>query len=95
VNLPRANAVLAANEKPESREPLLQRDRRIFEDSSNLDGKLATARAAFPPLLSLEVVWILGVVSVAIRATGAVHPTHSGHSVNANLFVAKVLNRLL
>jgi hypothetical protein len=95
VNLPRANAVLAANEQPESREPLLQRDRRILEDGADLNGELATAGSALPPLLSLEVVWILGVVSVAIGAPWAIKPTHSGHSVNANLFFAKVLNRLL
>jgi hypothetical protein len=93
VNLPRANAILAANQKPESREPLLQRDWRILEDGINLDGELAATGAALPPLLSLEVIGIHGVPTRAVRATWAIGPAHSGYSVNTNLFVAKVLNR--
>jgi hypothetical protein len=63
MKFPRANAILATSQHPESREPLLQRDRRILKDGSDLNGELATARTALPTLLSLEVVWVLGVVS--------------------------------
>ncbi len=95
MNFVRGNSVLAANEHPKSREPLLQRDRRILEDSLNFDGELATAVAAFPTLLSLQVVGVLCVLAKAIGAARAIRPTHGSHGINANLFVAKVLNRLL
>ena len=95
MNLPRANAILAANEQPQSREPFLQLNRGILEDSIDLDGELATAGTAFPSLLSLEVIGIHGIPAWTIGATWAIGPAHSGHGINANLFIAKVLNRLL
>ena len=91
----RANAILAANQQPQSREPLLQLNRAILEDSIDLDGELAATGTALPALLSLEVVGIHGVPTRTVWAAWAVRPAHSGYSVNANLFVAKVLNRLL
>jgi hypothetical protein len=63
VNFIRRNPILAANEHPEGREPLLQWDGRILEDSLDLDGELATAVPALPPFLSLEVVGIFGVIA--------------------------------
>jgi len=95
VNLVRRNAVLAVNQHPKGREPLLQRDRRILEDREFLDGELIPAGAALPALLSLEVVWILGILARTIWATRAIEPAHCGYGINAGLFVAKVLNRLL
>jgi len=93
MNFPRANAVLAASQHPKRGEPFLQRDWRVLENGINLDRELATARAAFPPLLSLEVVGIHGIPAGTVRATDTVRPAHSGYSVDTDLFVAKVLNR--
>ena len=95
VNFVRANSVFTANQHPESRKPFLQRDRRILEDGLNLDRKLATAVPALPALLCLEVVGIFGILANTIRASWAIHPAHRGYGINADLFVAKVLNRLL
>src|ERR1035437_9470006 len=40
VNLPRANPVLAICDHPDSRKPLVQPERRVFENSSDLDAEL-------------------------------------------------------
>jgi hypothetical protein len=94
----RGNTVLARDEHPESRKPLLQRDGRLFKDRPNFDGELATAVPAFPPFLGLQIVGIPAQVvagSPAVRAVRSLRPAHEGDSINADLFVAKVLNRLL
>ena len=80
MNLVRRNAVLAVDQHPKSREPLLQCDRAILKDRELLDGELIPAGPTFPALGGLEVVGI---------------PAHSSYGINADLFVAKVLNRLL
>src|SRR5450631_1817499 len=92
------NTVLAGYEHPKSREPFLQRDGRLFEDRPDLYGELAAAVTALPALLSLQVIGIPSLVasgSPAVRALGTLRPAHEGYGINANLFVAKVLNRLL
>src|SRR5260370_30582320 len=58
-NLVGANTIAAIDQHPQSREPLVQRNRGILEDRSNLDGKLATALLALPAFLGGEVVMIL------------------------------------
>jgi hypothetical protein len=95
VNLVGANSVLAANQHPESGEPFLQRDRGILEDGFDFDGELAATGATLPPFLSLEIIGIQGIPAHAIGASRAIGPAHHGDGINANLFVAKVLNCLL
>jgi hypothetical protein len=95
VNLIRRNSVLAVNQHPKGREPLLQRDGGILEDRELFDGELISAGAALPALCGLEVIGIVGILAKAVGATWAIWPAHSGYRVNADLFVAKVLNRLL
>src|SRR5438477_6539820 len=89
------DAIFAAHQHPERRKPLLQRDRGILEDGFDFDGELATATPTFPALLGLYVVGIFGIIPQAIRAMRAIGPAHHGYGVDADLFVAKVLNGLL
>jgi hypothetical protein len=95
VNLVGANAILAASQHPEGQEPLLQRDRRILKDGLNLDGKLATAVTTLPALLCLEIVGVFSVLADTVRAPWTLEPAHRGYRINADLFVAKVLNCFL
>jgi hypothetical protein len=92
VNFVRANTVPATGKHPESDKPLVQRDWRILEDGSHLDGELPITVFAFPALLGLEIV----VLFVTASGTGnALRPAESGHGINAHLFVAEVLDGLL
>jgi hypothetical protein len=95
VNFVGRDAILAANQHPKGWEPLLQRDRGILKDRSNLDRELATAVTALPPLLRLEIVGIFGILSPTVWTPGAIWPAHSGNSINANLFIAKELDGFL
>ena len=92
MNLVRRNTVLATHQHPQSREPFLQRDRRILEDGFDFDGELATARAALPPFLCRKVVMLA--VS-ALRAHGASWPPELSDCIDAGLFVTEVPNGLL
>src|SRR5690348_2984162 len=93
VNLVGTDAILAIDQHPESREPLVQLDRGIFEDGAELHRKLATALFAFPPLLSFQVIILFAFAS----RTGhyAIRPAQSGDGINADLFVAEVLDSVL
>lgn len=85
-----ANAVLAVHHKPESREPLFQRDRRVFKDRASLQRELGNRMpgVAFPDA-------ILGKVSDLLRATMrtfhlAIGPAQEHHERLAVLEVAEV-----
>src|SRR5258708_17278901 len=84
MNLPRRNTVLAVCEHPHSRQPLLQRDGRVLEDSSEFHRELPSAIAALESLLSLEVVRLL---SETGRTLCAIRPAPLGYSVNADLLI--------
>lgn len=92
MNLITADSVPAVDDLPERGKPFLERDRGVLENSSELDGELAAALAAFPAFLSLEVVRLLG---GARRAFWAFRPAHPSDGVNADLFIAVVLDDLL
>jgi len=51
VNLIGANAVLAVDQHPESAKPLVERERAILENRSDLNRELASARFALPAAL--------------------------------------------
>jgi hypothetical protein len=91
----RGNTVFTVNEHPESREPLLQGDWRVLEDRKFLDGELAAAIATLPALRSFQVIRLCCILANTVRAARAIGPSHCSYSVNADLFVAKVANRLL
>src|SRR5438445_13346006 len=67
-NLMTTDSVFAVGQHPHCWHPLLQGDRRILENSSQLDGELTTAFAAFPALLSLEVVRLFSEAAGGLRA---------------------------
>jgi hypothetical protein len=47
-NLATGNTIASVNDHPESRHPLIQAERRILKDRSNLDGELLVAPTAEP-----------------------------------------------
>jgi hypothetical protein len=71
----------------------IQADGRVFRDGSEFQRELAIALFALPALLSLEVIVLFVTACRANRDT--FRPTDTGHSINAGLLVAKVLDRLL
>ena len=86
-----ANTVLAVHQKPQCGEPFAEGDWGILKDGLYLDAELAAAIAALPALLSFDVV---GITGAAIWTANTVWPAHRGDGIYADLFVAKVLNRL-
>src|SRR5271157_1650847 len=86
------DTVLAIAEHPQRRKPLLQGDGGILENRVQLHAELASAIAALPALLCLDVIRVL---CAAVWTLRAIRPTQRRKGVNADLFVAKVLNRLL
>src|ERR1039458_6113430 len=82
MNLPRRNTVLAVCYHPHCREPLLQRDWRVLEDSPQLDAELPSALAALESLLSLEVVRLFSETGGTLWAIG---PAHLSYRINADL----------
>ena len=85
-DLPRANAVLAIGDKPHSREPLIQAERRVLKDSPRLDGELAAlvALVALPAVVLLLKGYI---VTAATRTGDAIRP-----ATGNNVFTA--INRI-
>ena len=67
----RTNAVLAVGEQPEGRKPLLETERGILEDGSNLEGELSAGmlRVALVPALSLKVGNFVGTAGRAHNRT--------------------------
>jgi hypothetical protein len=88
-----ADSVFAIAQHPESGKPFCERDWTILEDRSQFDGELFVTLFALPAFLSLQVVVLL--VSAGWADRNTIRPTHLGDSINANLFVAVVLDRLL
>lgn len=72
-DLARTDTVLAIEDEPHSRKPLVQTEWRIFEDGSNLDGELAlgVSGATLPAKLILEEAYF---VATAGRTDNAVLP---------------------
>ena len=95
MNLPRANAVFAVRDHPHCGEPLVEADRGILEDGSNLDGELAFRMAS----LALPHTPGRHKRDFPRSASGAhdaiLAPATVGKVVDAVIGVAKVLNRLL
>src|ERR1035441_212599 len=80
------NAVFAIAEQPHGRKPFGKRNWRILEDGPDLHRELATAMAALPTPLSLEVVGSLSNAPIwAFRL--ALFPAHFSHGINANLLI--------
>jgi hypothetical protein len=89
-----ANPVLAVDQHPKSGEPLVERDSRVLENSSEFDSELLVALRvlALPAQLRREIVMLF---AATLRADWAIGPAKLSNRVNASLFIAKVPNRLL
>jgi hypothetical protein len=83
----RTNSVLAVREKPHSREPLVQTDSAVFENSSDLDRKLFPAFKASPHQPSTDKRESFGITSRTRRTFG---PFSFGNSFQAHHRVRKV-----
>src|SRR6185437_10784686 len=86
-HLIRAKSIAAIHEHPQSDKPLVQSDRRILENRSDLDGELLCAFLALPSLLRGKIVVL---AMTALRTDRAIGPAQLGNRVNAGLFVLKV-----
>ena len=89
MNLPRANAVLGVREEPHSAEPLVEADRRVLKDRSNLDAELC---ARMPSLaLPHAARWHkANFVRAAVRAYNAVRPAAGDYIGKAIVRVREV-----
>src|SRR5580704_13521896 len=64
-----------------------------MEDGSDLDGELFLAPTALPPLLIRQPKDVSDLTAVGARDF-AIRPAHRRDFINANLLIAKVLNRV-
>jgi len=89
-----ANAVLCSADEPDSREPLFQAERRVFEDGSHLGCELPlrVAALALPFLLRRQIGHILAATA---RALNAVWPAMRRHVSQTILSVCEVNDGIL
>lgn len=94
VNLIRRDAVLRISNEPDCREPLIKADRRVFHDSSDLDGKLLVTRFvhALPLAASRK---IRNGFALTMRASHAIRPTKLSHECIASIKVREKLDCFL
>jgi hypothetical protein len=91
VNLTRANAVLGVNDQPNSSQPLVEADRAILHDGSQLDAKMLFASLANPNAASLN-----KRVRVAITAgaSDAIRPADRNHAAKRGVWIGEVTDCL-
>src|SRR5439155_2093351 len=87
-----ADAVLAVDEHPQRRQPLVQADRAVLENRPDLHGELLFAAPAFPQRASAHPVGRFGSGATA-RAFGAVRPPERGDERNAGFDIGEVFDR--
>jgi hypothetical protein len=89
-----ADPVLAIRQQPDSGKPLIQSERRVLEDGSNLDAELATVvtHAAFPSTLIGEKMNLFASTDRTLH--DPVRPAQSGQEAKANIGVFEVANRV-
>src|SRR5579859_567201 len=95
VNLIRANAILAIAQHPNSSQPLIQTERGILEDGSDLDGELPSLvdTLALPFSLILEEHNILAATGGA--SYDAIRPAQGHHVVKGIVGISKIHDCLL
>jgi len=93
-NFVRANTILAVGNQPDCDEPLVERERGIFEDSSNLHAELLASMLvlALPETASGDEA---NVSSAASWALDTVRPAALDHELEAVVGVGEVQNGLL
>jgi hypothetical protein len=91
-----ANAVLAIENEPHRRQPLVQTERRVFKDRSNLDGELPfrMSCAALPAQLILKETDFIGTAGRTHNAVLPLRPT-SDKVVQAVLLIREIQDRFL
>lgn len=94
MNLIRANTVFAVGDHPDRGEPLIEADRRILKDRSDLGAELLfrVLRLAFPQPPRLEEGHFLASTR---RALHALRPSDADHEIEAGIRVGEVADRIL
>jgi hypothetical protein len=90
----RANAVLATGNHPDRNEPLIQAERRVFKDRSDLSGKLALGVCA----LALPFALLRkkrNVITSTSRTNDAIRPAASDQIRKAIIGIVEEYNRFL
>jgi hypothetical protein len=83
-----ADAVLTVDEHPQRWEPLVEADRRILEQTTDLDRELFLAASALPDHAGFQEGDFL---RFAMRACDAVRPTECRHKVDGDFLITKNL----
>ena len=84
----RANAVLCVHDQPSSRQPLVQAQRRIFKDRSDLHAELLFASATIPDAAGKHQIADLSRTATGARNT--LGPTHLSQKIVTSFRVGKV-----
>lgn len=91
VNFIRTNAVLRVDDQPDGSQPLVQTDRAIFHDGSDLDAEVLLALQADPCAASLNKRMS---VRLATRANDSVRPADSNHAAQRSFCIGEVFDSL-
>ena len=84
-----ADAVLAVDEHPQGREPLIQTNWAVFEDAADLHRKLFLAASALPERASAQAIAGVG-TSATTGALDAIRPPERGNKRDAGFNVGEV-----
>ncbi len=87
VKFKRTDTVLRVGDQPDSRQPLVEADRRIFHDRANLDAELLLTGFALPDTARRQVRHF---AALAGRAFNAIRPSKLREKVSAVLSVRKI-----
>ena len=90
--LVRTDSVFRIGNQPKGGQPLIQRDRRILQNGSDLDGKLLlfVLRLAFPNLARGQKENVFGTTAGAFD--NAIRPTNRLQKIERMIVVGKILN---
>lgn len=91
VKLIGANAILRVDDQPDSRQPLVQTDRAILHDGSDLDAEVLLAALANPDAASLNERVLC---RLATRARDTVRPTDRNHTAKRSIRIGEVFDGL-
>src|SRR5579871_409602 len=86
-----ADAVLAVDEHPERRKPLIEADGGILENRSDLDRELLFAGTALPDHPGFQEGDFL---ALAVRTSDAIRPAQRGHEIDGDFLVSEELDRV-
>ena len=93
VNLHAGNAVLAIDQHPKARHPLVETDRRIFKDRIDLERKLLVAATAEPDAPRLDEVVLFRTATRAMNL--AIRPAQANGVVESSLRIGEINDGLL